>query len=304
MVINKLFHNKVTLAKNRGIKYIVVHYTAGTTSKKGSAKNTANYFKTSTVQGSADYIVDDEEIYLCNSDIKNQYSWAVGGSKYNYMTTSVGGTYYNNCTNKNSISVEICSNKTNKSNLGSNDIDWYFTNSALNLAAELIRNLMTEYNISIENVLMHHHVTGKVCPNPFCINEAALSKWRAFKNSITNTKNTEVKKEEEEVIDTTLIRVNGKDIKIDRILKDGRNFIELRGLENVGFEVGYEPDSKLVTLKNKYNELPLNIDGNETSVEAVNIEGHNFCPIRSISKAVGNFDVDYKEGKVFITTQD
>ena len=105
------------------------------------------------------------------------------------------------------------------------------------------------------------------------------------------------------MIDTTLIKVNGKDIKINRILKDGRNFIELRGLENAGFNVDYDAKSKLVSLNSSIKELPLIVDGKKTSVEAVNIEGHNFCPIRSISSAVGNFDVDFVDNTVNIKTK-
>lgn len=302
MTINKLFHNKVSFRNGTKIKYIVIHYTAGTTSKAGTAYNTACYFKNSSVEGSADYIVDDGIVYLCNSDIDKYYSWAVGGSKYTSMTTNEGGKYYGKCTNKNSVSIEICSNKKDKSNLNGSAEDWYFTESALSLAAELTKELMKRLNIPIENVIMHHHVTGKVCPNPFCVTQGHLNEWEKFKNRLT-TKVEEPKKEEDEMIDTTLIRVNGKDIKINRILKDGRNFIELRGLENAGFNIDYDAKSKLVSLNSSINELPLIVDGKRTSVEAVNIEGHNFCPIRSISSAVGNFDVDFVDNKVNIKTK-
>ena len=45
-------------------KYLAIHYTAGVTSRKGSARNTAEYFKTAS--GTADFIVDDEEIVQYN----------------------------------------------------------------------------------------------------------------------------------------------------------------------------------------------------------------------------------------------
>ncbi len=301
LLINKLFHSKVSFRNRTKIKYIVIHYTANTTSKAGTAYNTACYFRDSS-EGSADYIVDDSTVYLCNSNIDKYYSWAVGGSKYTSMTTNEGGKYYGKCTNKNSISVEICSNKKDKSNLNGSAKDWYFTESALSLAAELTKELMDRFNIPIENVIMHHHVTGKVCPNPFCVTQGHLNEWKKFKNRLI-TKVEESKKEEDEMIDTILIKVNGKDIKINRILKDGRNFIELRGLENAGFNVDYDAKSKLVSLNSSINELPLIVDGKRTSVEAVNIEAHNFCPIRSISSAVDNFDVDFIDNTVNIKTK-
>ena len=107
-------------------------------------------------------------------------------------------------------------------------------------------------------------------------------------------------KEETEVVTETNIRVNGKVIKINRIFKDGKNYIDLRGLEAAGFKVGFNADTKLPTLNNKLSELPINVDGKETSVEAVNIEGHNFVPIRSIASVTGTFDVGYINGDVVI----
>ena len=51
------------------------------------------------------------------------------------------------------------------------------------------------------------------------------------------------------VVGETLLNVRGKVIRVNRILKDGRNFIELRGLENAGFTVGYDPVSKVPSLQ-------------------------------------------------------
>lgn len=302
MIIKSLFNSNTTLSKNRKIEWIAVHYTAGTTSKKGSALNAANWFKTGS-SASADYVVDDEEIYLCNPDIKNRYSWAVGGNKYYPPSTSESAKYYGKCTNINSISVEICSNKTNKTSLFATDTDWYFTDSALSLAAELIKELMKEYNIDIDHVIMHHHVTGKICPNPFCLNESRLSDWYNFKKRLSDedTKNEEM--EDSEMVTETYININGKDIKINRILKDGKNYIDLRGLENAGFEVGFNAAAKLPILNNKHNELLIDVNGKETPVDAININNSNYVAIRSIASATGAFDVDYVDGKVVINNK-
>lgn len=299
MKINTLYNSKVTSAKGRKIEYIVIHYTAGTTSKAGAALNTANYFRTSNVEGSADYVVDDEDIYLCNADIKNSYSWAVGGSRYQSMTTSAGGKYYGRCTNKNSISVEICSNKINKKSLLAADTDWYFTNSALKLTAELVRQLMSDYGIGIDNVIMHHHVTGKVCPNPFCVNESRLAQWENFKAMLTESDN----KEDDEMVETGTMTVNGKNIKIDKIVKEGVTFIKLRGLENAGFNVGYDVNTKNLSLDNAIQDLNVTANGEEKTVRAVNLDGFNYCKLRDVAEAVGNVDVDYKDNTVILITK-
>ena len=82
--------------------------------------------------------------------------------------------------NKNCINIEVCSNKTNRKSLQATDTDWYFTNSELNLTAQLIAQLMKTYNIDINHVIMHHQVTGKVCPNPWTLNESRLAGWYDF----------------------------------------------------------------------------------------------------------------------------
>lgn len=194
-IINKASTHNTSYLANRKIEYIVIHYTASTTSKDGSAINIANYFKTTPNQASADFVIDDKNIVQYNSDIKNRYTWAVGGSKYTSMSTSKGGRLYGKCTNKNSISIEICSNKKNTKTLSATDTDWYFTDSELLLASKLVQKLMSDYNIKISNVIMHHEVTGKICPNPFCVNEKALSKWNDFinickGNSVVSNNNT------------------------------------------------------------------------------------------------------------------
>lgn len=85
---------KKTSVKNaRSIEYIVIHYTAGTTSKPGAASNTASYFANSPKDASADFIVDDATVVQYNPDILNRYAWHCGGSKYD---TKGGSLLWNN----------------------------------------------------------------------------------------------------------------------------------------------------------------------------------------------------------------
>lgn len=169
-----------TEAKNRKIEWLVIHYTAGTSSKAGNALNTADWFGSPEAKASADFICDDATIIQTNPDIKNRYCWAVGGSKYTSMTTSQGGKYYGKCTNRNSISIEMCSNKKDKSTLNATDKDWFLTAETVSNALELARYLMDLYSIDINHVIMHHHVTGKICPQPWTLEESYLSGWDNF----------------------------------------------------------------------------------------------------------------------------
>ncbi|MCD8157695.1 MAG: N-acetylmuramoyl-L-alanine amidase [Clostridiales bacterium] len=287
-----------TAKANRTIKYIVVHYTAGTSSKSGAAKNTAAFFMGGSAGGSADFIVDDENIVQYNPDIKNRYCWSVGENKYTAMTTSQGGTHYGICTNTNSVSVEVCSSKTDKSSLSATDTDWYFTDAVVNKAAEIVRYLMDLYNIGIDSVIMHHNVTGKICPNPWCVNENRLSKWNSFKSLLTGES-----EEDEEMVDTTKISVNGKDYTINRILKDDKNYISLADLAKMGFDVGYDAETKTPSLDNSVSKLDVEVNGEEKNIDAVNLSGYNYCKLRDVTEAIGDLDIDYKDGTVIINSE-
>lgn len=178
-----------TVAKGRSIEWIVIHYTAGTSSAAGSAHNLAAWFRAGANPAnpaSADFIVDDENVVCYNPDITNRYSWGAGGVKYTKMSTSEGGKYYGVCRNSNCINIEICSNKKNRKSLSADDTDWYFTDAELALAAGLVKHLMKTYGISADHVIMHHQVTGKLCPAMWTHSEAELEDWRKFQKMFSS----------------------------------------------------------------------------------------------------------------------
>lgn len=180
-IINKFSTAHTSYKKNRCIDYIVIHYTAGVTSKTGSAINTANYYPNSQ-NVSADFTVDDSTIVQYNGDIKNRYCWHCGGNKY----STKGGNLYGKCTNANSIGVEICSANSTGKMQAANDKSYSFTEAAVNKAAELVKFLMKEYKISAERVVRHYDVTGKLCPGVSGWNAESgfEDEWNKFKARI------------------------------------------------------------------------------------------------------------------------
>lgn len=150
----------VTKSANRPITYIAIHYTAGGSSKKGSALNVKKVFQTRNA--SADFAVDDETMVQFNPDIKNYYCWSVGDKKY---INSKGGTLYGKATNKNTISIEMCSNlKKGTSAQYANHEGWYLTDDTIKQCVKLTKILMKKYNIPIERVVRHYDISGKLCP--------------------------------------------------------------------------------------------------------------------------------------------
>ncbi len=191
---------KATAATNttplagRSIRYIVIHYTAGTTSRTGSAKNVAAMFGRGTVTGSADFIVDDATIVQYNPDPKNRYTWAVGGNKYN----TKGGSLYGVAKNANTVSIEICSTNTTNVKAPANDKAWSFTAAAVDRAVELTRYLMQLYHIDAAHVIRHYDVNGKQCPGIIGWNADTGSeeKWKVFKARLTEA-STRIPEQEE-----------------------------------------------------------------------------------------------------------
>lgn len=165
-IVHSHLPKNITQKPARKIKYLAIHYTAGSTSNPGSALNCRNVFTAGTA--SADFAVDDGTIVQFNPDPRNYYCNAVGGKK---LATAPK----QDACNANTLSVEMCSNLANgTSREYANHNGWYFTEETLSKAAELVRYLMREYGIPKENVVRHYDITGKLCPGVLGWNEGAI----------------------------------------------------------------------------------------------------------------------------------
>lgn len=159
-VIYKPLSVHITKSSNRKPQYIAIHYTAGASSKPGKAEGTYNTFVSRNA--STDFAVDDKDIVQFNPDIDNYYCWSVGDAKNKY---SSGGSLNGKATNKNTISIEMCSNlKSGTSSSAANHSGWTLTDETLNNTIKLVKILMKKYNIPIERVVRHYDITGKLCP--------------------------------------------------------------------------------------------------------------------------------------------
>lgn len=176
-------YSNTTAYNSRPIDYIVIHYTAGVTSRSGTANNTALYFGNPSVGASADFIVDSAQIVQFNPDILNRYCWHCGDGK-NY---NKGGSYYGKCQNYNSIGIEVCSSNRTGTMTAANDSNYYFTEAVVNKALELTRYLMQTYKVPASNVIRHYDVTGKLCPGIIGWNEDSgnATAWQSFKSRLT-----------------------------------------------------------------------------------------------------------------------
>jgi len=215
MEIKKLLANQNNYGGKRNtsaIRYIVIHYTGNDGDR---AASNGKYFKERLVNASAHYFVDDTEIIQSVPD--HCIAWSVGGNKYPSSAKTGGGQWYGKCTNSNSISIELCDTKKN----GVSD----FTEATLMNATKLCQMLMKKYNVPIVNVIRHFDVVGKICPKPFVENKAAWKKWKERLVDI-------------EMVEQAKIMIDGKTYEVNRILKDGTNYVKIRDIaEAVGYDI-------------------------------------------------------------------
>lgn len=175
MKINKLLtpYNFKKGTEDR-IEFIVIHYVGAT----GGAEANCKYYAETHRGASAHYFVGFEgEIWQSVED--RDIAWHCGGKKY---ANTSGGTYYGICTNSNSIGIEMC--VRNRGSQADSSRDWYFEDSTVQATIELTKLLMKKYNVSANHVIRHYDVTGKICPNPYVLDEG---RWQQFKVAIATS---------------------------------------------------------------------------------------------------------------------
>ncbi|KXY16757.1 N-acetylmuramoyl-L-alanine amidase C-terminal domain-containing protein [Bacillus sp. FSL K6-0067] len=127
-------------------KYITVHNTYN----DAPAENEVNYMITNNNEVSFHIAVDDKK--AIQGILLERNAWACGDG--------------NGPGNRESISVEICYSKSGG--------DRYY--KAEDNAVDVVRQLMSMYNIPIENVRTHQSWSGKYCPHRML----AEGRWGAF----------------------------------------------------------------------------------------------------------------------------
>lgn len=150
------------------IKFIVIHYTAG---NGDTAENEGRYFASgNTRSAGAHFFVGQDGTIVKSVNLSNA-AWSVGGKKYADCAHTGGGKFYGNCTNINSVSIELCDNL-------------YKDPSKKQIAAvkKLIKNIRKSCP-NAKTVIRHFDVTGKSCPARMVDAE----KWRKFLSDIGET---------------------------------------------------------------------------------------------------------------------
>lgn len=170
MKINQLLtpYNFTRRGDTGRIKYLVIHYVGAT----GGAQANCRYYASQYVGASAHYYVGfDGQIWQSVKD--EDIAWSVGASRY----------VHPDCRNSNSLNIELCVKKKSTATMNATDKDWYHTQATYNSAVELAAYLMKKYNIPMDHLLMHYHVTGKYCDAVFLNGNTGMT-WDGFKADV------------------------------------------------------------------------------------------------------------------------
>ncbi len=93
--------------------------------------------------------------------------------------------------------------------------------------------------IDKQNMTVHRWFANKACPGEYLY---------GLHGEIANRVNCIIG-ENAELVEKTVVLVNGQEVELNRILKDGKNYVELRAFgEMLGYNVGYDAEKKLVSL--------------------------------------------------------
>ena len=165
---------------NNKIQFIVVHYLG--------VPNADNPNLYGGGYGGHYNIKRDGSVYKA-ADPKTAVVWHCGGG----LQGSGGHSFYQICTNFNSIGIEcgVCYTENVKEASGDSD-KWYFTTETQESLVWLVSGLMDEYRISADHVIRHYDVTGKICPNPYVKNNRLLTSWTwdEFKSRLVEYRKT------------------------------------------------------------------------------------------------------------------
>lgn len=269
------------------IKYIIMHYTA---TNGATAYNEVMYFATNpaAVNASADFFVDDNEIWQYNNQLETRYSWAVGDGS--------SGSYGGVCWNSNQISIEMSCYQSGG--------QWFISDKTYNNAVELVKYLMKKYNITSDRVIRHYDVSRKFCPgvNGWIAYFGSESTWKKFKSAISNdgtsfTANTTTSSNN--TTSTQTAATNNSSIKAGSVVKLSSNATYYDGKAMPSWVKGKTWIVKSVSGDRVV--IDKSVDGQNSIMSAINKKYVSLATASSATKTTTQTATKFSEYKVRVT---
>lgn len=148
--------------KENVVEYIVIHNTGN---NNDTAVNNCKYFATTNTRKAGAHFFVDQNGVVARSIPMNRTAYSVGGAKY----IGTEAKYYGECTNANSVSIELC-------DIVNKDPSEVMIKSV----RELIKYIQ-KYCPKAKTIIRHYDVNGKPCPMRYVDDK----KWKALKKEMT-----------------------------------------------------------------------------------------------------------------------
>lgn len=162
----KTYHGGYNISKRtQAVRYIVLHYVGSGTSASGSARANCAFFAGGNRNASANYFVDDANIYEY-ADPSKYATWHVGDG---------GGRY--GITNGNSVGIEVCING-----------DVPYTDDELPRVAWLVQRLQAQFGVPDSRVVRHYDASRKACPYYYTPSgRGGSAAWKNLRSYVTGS---------------------------------------------------------------------------------------------------------------------
>ena len=179
-------------------EYVVVHFT-GSGGKGGTAAATYKdwLLRSKNTRCNTHYLVDASGVYECVDPKKYACLFAcvsIPADRHIQLYIDGNGeaspqacSHIKVAGNYNTINIEACSAKRTPVRKAPNaymDTDFYFPDTTYRNLVALSAWLLDSFGIPLENLIMHHNISGKLCPAMWCNNRGAFEQWAAFKNDV------------------------------------------------------------------------------------------------------------------------
>lgn len=106
--------------------------------------------------------------------------------------------------------------------------------------------------------------------------------------------------EDDEMITNTTININGKNYTFNRILKDNKNYVELSGFKQAGFDVGYDVNSKQPSFGVSTSQKTVKINSENKQVNTIMKNNENYIRLRDLEDIL---NIGYENGEIIINNK-
>ncbi len=215
--------------RNHGIDTISIHCTAGNMDNTAKQIAELKHFTTANLSNSCscNYAVGGDGSVALIVDEKDR-SWCSSSSS----------------NDNRAVTIEVAS---------ANVHPYKVTDKALDSLIELVVDICKRNNIKElkwqgnkaligqidkQNMTVHRWYKNKACPGDYLFN---------LHSHIADKVNEKLKGDIEVMVTKLDMLIDGEKVTVSRILKDNKNYVELRSFEQSGYKIGYNETMKLPT---------------------------------------------------------